>query len=286
MTVLEGIKLTTEFFEKKGISEPRINAELLLAHILKCKKLDLYMAFDKPLKEDEVELYRKYLKRRAQAEPLQYIIGSVEFFGFPFVVNPSVLIPRQDTEILVETILEKFDKSNSLHFLDVGTGSGIIPIVLAKYFPHAQFYAIDISQEAITVAKENAALNNVSERVNFICMDAAYLETLDITTFDVIVSNPPYVPIEEYNKLQLEITGHEPKNAVTDNGDGLSFYKLISQKASQILGENGYLFFEIEKDKHQFVKEIMAEKNFEDITLKKDYSNIERVIYGVLNCVH
>jgi release factor glutamine methyltransferase len=280
MTVLEGIQLTTEYLEKKGIDSPRTNAELMLSHILKCKRLDLYLSFDKPLKDEEIKLYREYLKRRSAFEPLQYILGSVEFYGLEFKVNPSVLIPRPETEVLIEIINNFFPNENSLSFLDVGTGSGNIAVCLAKYFPNADINTIEVNQDAFQLAKENADLNNVVERINFI--NADIIDFLPGKKFDVIVSNPPYVSSEEYPNLQKEIVEYEPAEAVSDFGDGFTFYNLICEKAKLFLNKPGYLFFELGKDQRLTVQEIMEKNNFQNISVKKDFLNIDRVIYGEL----
>lgn len=283
MTVLEAIQLTTDFFAKKGIESPRLNAELLLCDILLCKRLDLYMKFDQPLKEHEVIKYREYLKRRGQFEPLQYILGNTEFYGYNFKVNQNALIPRQETEILVETIINTFPKDNHLKFLDIGTGTGNIPITLAKEFINAGFCTIDINQGAIELAKENALINNVDDRIEFMNTDILNLDSSGFTKFDVIVSNPPYVSVDEYKSLQPEITVYEPGNAVTDYSDGLRFYKEICTRAKDLLCIGGYIFFEMGKGQFGKVSEIMTSNNFKDIVIKKDYLNIERVIYGVLS---
>lgn len=281
ITVLEAIKLSTEFFEKKGIESPRANAEILLAHILKCKRLDLYLSFDKPLKDDELSVYREYLKRRGKFEPLQYILGEIEFYGAPFKIKPPVLIPRQETEILIETILSVFEKDNYYNFMDIGTGSGIIPVTLAMHFPNAKFTAIDINESALELAKANAHLNGVSERIQFLLKDILQSEPVSDETFNVIVSNPPYVSLEEYKTLQPEILNYESLNAVTDNSDGFTYYRTISQKSQAILSNDGYLFYEIGKGQSEEVKKIMEINCFEDVTIKKDYLNIDRVIFGV-----
>jgi len=278
MTVLESIQLSTEYLEKKGIESPRINAELLLAHILNCKRLDLYLAFDKPLKENEVTQYRDFLKRRSNFEPLQYITGSVEFYGLPFKVSRDVLIPRPETEILVETIINKLDKSAELSFLDIGTGSGIIPISLSKHFPAASFTAIDNSKPALEVAEENARLNNV-QNITFVHSDIK--DTAIETKYDVIVSNPPYVSLSEYRTLQQEITKYEPASAVTDHNEGFDFYKIIIERSGDILKEKGYLYFEIGKGQSEVIQELMTNNNFCELHLVRDYQNIDRVIYGV-----
>jgi len=280
MTVLEGIRLTTEYLGQKGIDSPRINAELMLSHILKCKRLDLYLSFDKPLNDNEIKLFREFLKRRSAFEPLQYILGSVEFFGLQFKVDRSVLIPRPETEILIETIINYFPNDNSLSILDVGTGSGNIAVCLAKYFPKALITTIDVSKNAVQLAMENAVLNNVEDKLNFITAD--FKDYNPEIKFDVIVSNPPYVSLEEYPNLQQEIVKYEPADAVSDFSDGYTFYKLICEKAKILLNSPGYLFFETGIGQQLRVKEIMGKNNFQNLIVKKDYLNIERVIFGEL----
>lgn len=280
MTVLEAIRLTTEFFEKKGIESPRPNAEILLAHILKCKRLDLYLAFDKPLQEEEVLKYREYLKRRSQNEPLQYILGEVEFYGMPFKVNPSVLIPRQETEILIEVMINALDKNKPMSFLDIGTGTGNIPITLAPHFPASSFISIDVSESALKLAKENAELNRLEGKIEFVKGDILDKTFSPGKIFEVIVSNPPYVSLEEYKTLQPEITKYEPMEAVTDNSDGYTFYKTISSRAMEMLSTGGKLFFEVGQGQSDAVAMHMKNCGFTSITVKKDYLNIERVVYG------
>ena len=185
LTVLESIKLSTEFLEKKGIESPRLNAEILLSEILNCKRLDLYLKFDQSLKELEISKYREWIKRRGLYEPIQYIIGKIEFFGLQFRVNSSVLIPRPETEILVEEVLRYSKSKNGLKILDIGTGSGIIAIAIAKQLEDSQITAIDISQEAINLAIENAVTNEVISKLNFLMSDIKDFENNE--KFDVVV---------------------------------------------------------------------------------------------------
>lgn len=280
ITVLEAIKLSTEYLSKKGIDSPRINAELLLADIIKCKRLDLYLAFDRPLAEEELSKYRESIKRRASFEPLQYITGTVEFYGIELKVNPSVLIPRQETELLVENILKNFSKEANLLILDIGTGSGNIPIALAYYLPNAQITSTDISTEALTLAQENASNHNLSSRIRFMQQDILKEDIDKFPLFDIMVSNPPYVSLESFSSLQREIKDYEPKVAVTDGSDGLSFYRVIIQKASPKIKRGGKLFFEIAQGQHDDVKDLMIKNNFSNIEVVKDYQNIERIISG------
>jgi release factor glutamine methyltransferase len=234
LKVLEAIQLSTDFLEKKRIESPRINAELLLADILGCKRLDLYLSFDRPLSEGEKIKYREYVQRRAKFEPLQYILGYVEFYGLRFNVNSSVLIPRQETEVLIETIISKVTGLGKLNILDIGTGSGNIPISLASKLPDSYIRSIDVSEDAILLAKENAELNNVSSLVDFsVCDIFSFPENTEF--FDLIVSNPPYVGKQEYRDLQKEIVDYEPKNAVTDLADGFKFYKKITELSKRFI---------------------------------------------------
>lgn len=280
MTILEGIKLSTEFFEKKGIESPRVNAELLLAHVLKCKRLELYLSFDKPMKQNEIDEYRECLKRRAGFEPLQYIIGEVEFYGYPFKVEAPVLIPRPETEILIETVISSFQKDSSLTFLDIGTGTGNIAITIAKHFPNASVTSVDVNEKALELAGKNAELNGAGN-VNF--LKGSILEEVTGITgpFDVIVSNPPYISKEEFEGLQPEITKFESPLALTDGGDGLSFYRVISEKSSSLLKAGGYLFFEMGQGQFEDITEIMEKNKFSELKVVKDYLHIERVICGV-----
>ncbi len=282
LTVLEAINRSTEFLEKKNIESPRTNAEHLLAHVLKCKRLDLYLAFDRPLKENETDIYRELIVRRGKTEPLQYIVGTVEFYGLEFKVNPSVLIPRPETELLIEKILESVNKEDSLKILDIGTGSGNIAVSLAKNLSNSTLTAIDISEDAIEVAEENSELNNINGQISFYKIDFVNEQGFNESNFDLIVSNPPYVSINDYSGLSPELKDHEPKIALTDNKDGLNFYSEISKKAQTLLNKNGKLFFEVGMGQAEEVKTILIQNSFSDIEIFKDYSNIERVVKGVL----
>lgn len=283
-TILELINLSAEYLSKKGIESPRLNAELLLADVLNYKRLDLYTNFEQPLKEDEINKYREYIRQRAHFEPLQYIIGKTEFFGLTFKVNKNVLIPRPETEILVEKILEKFKIYDEVNILDIGTGSGNIAITLAKNLPNSKITAIDKSKEAISIAKENSIINKVSEKINFSEIDILKNNFSFDNKFDLVVSNPPYVNFEEYKNLQKEIIDFEPASALTDYEDGLKFFNVIIKKAQNILKSNSKIFFEIGFGQAEDVKKILLENNFQKIEIYKDYSNIERVISGEFIC--
>lgn len=278
MTVLETLKLASEYLEKYEIENARLNAELLLCDILGCKRLELYTNFDKPLKENEIQKLREYLLRRAKGEPLQYIIGKANFFGLEFVVTPDVLIPRPETELLVEEIINSFDKNSNLKILDVCSGSGNIGITLAKNFPLSLVYCIDFSEKAIKIGRLNARKLNV-ENISFHLLDILN-EIPNEKNFDVIVSNPPYISSSKKDTLQREVRLYEPHNALFVD-DELKFYKRIIELSDELLNENGKLFFEIDHELAEPVSNLMMNKNFKSIKIKKDYAELNRIISGV-----
>ena len=280
ITVLESINLSAQYLAKKGIESPRTNAELLLADILGCKRLELYLSFDKPLGRDEKEKYRDFIRRRGNFEPLQYIIGIVNFYGLELNVNPSVLIPRPETELLVEKIINVLPKEKESAILDIGCGSGNITIALAVNLVLSKFICTDKSEEAIKVAKENAEKYFVLDRIKFEKHNILREDLNNFPKFDIIVSNPPYVSKEYFSSLQKEIRDYEPRSAVTDESDGYTFFRIISGKSFSKLKHGGKLFFEVAEGQSEVVTEIMKANNFKNITVIKDYQNIDRIIFG------
>lgn len=281
LTILEAIQLSTDYLAKKGIESARTNAELLLADILKCDRLKLYLTFDKPLSENETTRYRESIQRRGKFEPLQYITGKVDFFGLSFDIVPNVLIPRPETEFLIETMIGKFEKDAPLNILDIGCGSGIIPVALAKHFPSASITSIDINSDALNCAEKNAQKLQVNESISFQLLDILSPEAeIKLDRFDIIISNPPYVPEKEFVTLQEEIVQYEPANAVTDFNDGLTFYKRISSLAEVKLKNEGWLFFEMGQGLSGEISKLFYGNNFTDVAIVKDLQNIDRVICG------
>jgi release factor glutamine methyltransferase len=279
LTVLEAINLSTDYLTKKGVDSARTNAELLLADILKCKRLDLYLSFDRPLDEKETKIYRDYITRRGKREPLQYITGKVEFYGLEFYVNKHVLIPRQETEILVETIINSYSENSFSRILDIGTGTGNISITLAKHLRETKIISIDISHRALEVAAQNVKLSGTESNLFIKQCDVFDTESVaKLGKFDLIVSNPPYVSKNEFFTLQDEIINHEPEMAVTDNQDGYSFYKRISEAGRELLNDKGKIFFEVGQNQHQNVISILNDSSYKNIKTIKDYLQIERVV--------
>jgi release factor glutamine methyltransferase len=282
LTVLEVINSSTEYLNRKGVESARTNAELLLADILHCKRLDLYLMYNKPLSETELNKYREYLKRRSVFEPLQYITGKVEFYGLEFTITPSVLIPRPETEILVEEVIASLKTNQEITILDIGSGCGNIGIAIATNFPNVNVTGIDISEESIAIANENTNRHNLQNRINFRCLDILNTTAEQLSIYDIVVSNPPYVSKMDYVNLQKEIKNYEPEIAVTDIADGYSFYNSITPLARKILNKPGKLFFELGEVQSKQVKKILEENEFEEISIIQDYGKIDRVISGVI----
>jgi release factor glutamine methyltransferase len=230
--------------------------------------------------------FKEFVKRRLGHEPLQYILGECEFMSLQFKVNSGVMIPRPETEILVETVLEtcraKFSSNNAIRILEVGTGSGCIAVSLAKHLPTACVTAIDISEVALNTAAENVRLNGVDDRIQLRQLDfmsANFLEQIS-ETFDVLVSNPPYISDEDFPNLPVEIKEYEPRMALKDGSDGLSFYRRIAQLASALLYPKGFVAVEAGLGQAAMVEKIFLEHTFSMVNSFKDLNGIERVVCG------
>lgn len=282
ITVLEALNLSTEYLTKKGIESARLNAELMLAHILNCKRLQLYLMFDRPLDENELSVYREFLARRAKREPLQYILGEVEFYNIKLKVNPDVLIPRPETELLVEKIIKDFSDKSDFKFLDIGIGSGNISIALLVNLPGSAGTGIDISDSALALANCNAESNSVKDRLKLIHFDILKDDIQSLGKFDAVISNPPYVSSEDFETLEPELKVYEPQIALTDFYNGLTFYRKIISIADNLLKENGKVYFEIGKGQSKEIKTLMENKRINNINIIKDYQEIDRIICGEL----
>lgn len=280
ITVLEAINLSTEYLLKKGVESARLNAELMLAHILNCKRLNLYLMFDRPLNDTEVNTYRDFLSRRGKREPLQYILGKADFFNVTLKIDSRALIPRPETELLVETIINIYKEKEGLSFLDIGVGSGCITVALLKNLKEAKAIAIDISQDALDLTKENLQLNNIENQITLLKFNALEDDYSKLGKFDFVVSNPPYVSKAEYENLQPELKNYEPIIALTDNEDGVKFYETIIQNSHHLLNSKGKLFFELNPSVTKKVEDLLVANNFTNINLIKDFNRHYRIIYG------
>ncbi len=241
-TVLEILNKTTSFFQHKGIPNPRLDAQYILAHGLKMKRMDLYLNFDKPLSERELELLRPLVARRAKREPLQHIVGTTSFRGHEIRCDRRALIPRPETESLVDIIKERLQGKESATVADIGTGSGAIAIAVKKEIPGTRVFATDISRDALDLAKENAKFNEAE--IEF--FEGNLLEALpEGEKFDLIVSNPPYIPDAEREKLQPEVRDFDPALALFGGPDGLSLVRKILDQSKDRLQSGGILLMEI-----------------------------------------
>lgn len=251
-----------------------LDSKLLLSEVLNSDSIYLFLNSKEMVSEEKNKLYNSYLDRRILGEPLQYIIGHQEFMGLEFLVKEGVLIPRSDTEILVETVLNKLDSNGAYKILDIGTGSGAVHISLAHFMKNSEFVSVDISDIPIEIAKKNAIINNVSNRITYYNSDL--FENIK-EKFNVIVSNPPYIPTEVIDGLQNEVS-FEPKIALDGGKDGYDFYKRIIIEAKDYLIGIGLVAFEVGHDQANTIKELFRLAGYVDIEIYKDLSSIERVV--------
>jgi release factor glutamine methyltransferase len=264
--------------------------ELLFTEMLNCDRASLYLEGKRKLDQPVLFLISQALRRRINGEPIQYILGKTEFMGLEFKVNPDVLIPRPETEILVETVIKQVSaiscklkavscEPRKFNILEIGTGSGCIAISLAKFMPQAKFFATDISRKALDIARQNARLNNVTDRIKFIHSDLFAGQRVNrLTSYDIIVSNPPYIHRQEIKRLAAEIQ-YEPVSALDGGRDGLDFYRRIIHQAPGFLKKEGLLILEMGFDQRKSIEKIFdLSGKFKVKEVIKDYNNIERVI--------
>ena len=279
MTVLEVIQKSSEFLAKKGVDSPRLQTELLLAHLLKLPRMKLYLNFERVLSPVELDALRALVMRRAQREPLQHIIGSTSFCGLEMSVNKSVLVPRPETELLAEMGWHFLSTLNSQPStcLDFGTGSGCIAIAIAVKCATARAVAIDVSADSISVAKQNATTNGVSERIEFRCGDG--FSTLNGNDqFDLIVSNPPYIASEEIATLQPEVRDFDPRGALDGGADGLDFYRRLASESAAFLKPGGKLMIEFGDGQAEAISAIFSSKQWHIEGVFEDYSKRPRIL--------
>ena len=275
-TINSLLNWTVNYFKSKNIQSARLDAEVLLSHVLRQERIYLYVHFDEPMEQNELSKFREYVKKRAQHVPIAYIIGEREFMGLPFKVTKDTLIPRPDTEILVENVLNNVDKDKEIEIVDIGTGSGAIILSLLVNLPNAQGKTVDISSKAIEVAKENAVNLQVNDRCEFFVGDL--FAPLNGNKFDLIVSNPPYIPQKDIATLEDDVKEYEPVSALTDGGDGLSYYRRLLSEGKAYIKENGFIALEIGIYQSNDVKQIAMDNGWKNIKIIKDYAGIDRVV--------
>ena len=313
MTVLELLKRTSEYFLKHGVENPRLNIDLLTAKILGCGRMDLYLQFDRELHEEELERLRDLVRRRVTGEPLQHLLGDVEFLELTFNSDSRALIPRPETELLVETLLRRFSPLQGLRkkpktravplgetappavvdaetdaraayprvrLLDLATGSGVIALSLAHHWPGAEVTATDASIEALALAGENAAKLALAERVRFLAGDLFAALPAGEPRFHGIVSNPPYIPSGELPALQREVK-FDPALALDGGADGLNLIRRLIDQAPSHLLPGAWLALEIHHDQAARVQDLLQQAGFTGIEVVLDYNDIERFVIGL-----
>ena len=312
MTVLEAIQKSTEFLGKKGVESPRLQTELLLAHLLGLPRMKLYLNFDRTLTPAETDALREFVKRRGQREPLQHIIGSVSFCGLEIAVNRHALVPRPETELLAEAGWQFLNGRADLpvgqgarqrvptNALDLGTGTGCIAIALAVKCPKAKITATDISADALALARENAARNGVTERIEFLPGHGfAALQSeghgsrvpevnapthvgdpqrSSLQKFDLIISNPPYIPSSEIATVQPEVRDFDPRAALDGGAEGLDFYRMFSEQAKPFLKTDGKIMLEFGDGQAEAIRRIFQTEKWIVEAVKEDYSHRARIM--------
>jgi len=313
MTVLEAIQKSADFLGKKGVESPRLQTELLLAHLLKLPRMKLYLNFERALTAAETDLLREFVKRRGQREPLQHIVGSTSFCGFEIAVNRHALVPRPETELLAEAgwqflqgradlpVGQDAQQRVPTSALDFGTGTGCIGIALAAKCPNAKIVATDISADALSLAKENAAANKLAERIEFmegegfaalsgaaergrLAREFAEADTRAgrPRSFDLIISNPPYIPSAEIATLQPEVRDFDPRSALDGGSDGLDFYRQLAAEAKPFLKPDGEIMLEFGDGQADAIKTIFENENWIVEAVKEDYSHRARILIAKL----
>jgi release factor glutamine methyltransferase len=280
--VSELLKVTTDYLQRRKIDSPRLSAEILLAYQLRLERIQLYLNFEQPLKEEEVGGYRSLIKRRLNREPIQYITGVQEFWSLEFNVDPRVLVPRPETELLVERVAELHkgkNLSDRPKILDLGTGCGAIAVALAKDNATAEIWASDVSQDALDVARQNAHKHGVEERVHFLLGDMFQPFREDGLLFEVIVSNPPYIPSGGFGSLAPEVKDHEPRLALDGGEDGMRYItKIVLEGADYLVGQ-GWILVEMAPDQTSKAVDLMERSGrYRALSRLKDYGRRYRMV--------
>jgi len=282
LSILDVIERSADFLAKRGVGSPRLQVELLLAHVLKMPRMKLYLNFERVLTAAELDAVRTLVQRRGQREPLQCIVGSTSFCGIELALDRRVLIPRPETELLAErawTFLKNLQRSetDAPVALDMGTGSGCLAIAMALHAPGAQIHAVDFSGEALALARENAGRHELSRRIKFHEGDLFSAAPPELRC-DLIVSNPPYIPSGQIDTLEAEVRQFEPRTALDGGPDGLDFYRRISAQARAFLHPAGRLMLELDQEGAEAARQIFLNDGWEVEALEQDYNRQPRIL--------
>ncbi len=281
-TVRRILEWTTGFLKQKGVDSPRLEAELLLAHARQCQRIRLYTDIDDALSESERIQMRESVQRRAKREPLAYIIGTREFYGRSFEVGSGVLIPRPETETLVDVCLEHIPKDQPRTVVEVGFGSGCIAITIARQRPLCHVTATDLSERAMEIATRNVQKLEVTDRVTLLSGDVLEPLLADGVLFDGLISNPPYICDDERESLQPEVAQHEPAEALFAGKDGLDIVRRIAADSSKILKRGAFIALELDPAQCEVVTALLKSSGFAHTEIRRDLSGNPRIVAGIL----
>ena len=274
--IIDILKWGEDYFKTKGFESPKQEIEWLLCDLLELKRIDLYVKFEDKINDVNLNKLKSWINRRVKREPLQYITGETEFYGLKFKTTPQALIPRPETERLVEIALHNIGEDSDSKLLEIGTGSGCISIAISNEKPTLNILSIDISKGALELAEINADLNNC-KNIKFLKMD--FLNDTPKGKFDILLSNPPYIPVKEIEGIMPEVKNYEPRIALTDNEDGLVFYHRIAKKVKTLIKPKGVILLEVGTGDHpQKVFSLFKQAGYNQLELIKDFNNNERIL--------
>jgi release factor glutamine methyltransferase len=284
-TIQKLLNWVTEYLTSKGIESPRLSAELLLSHVLELKRIDLYTQFNKQVPQDQLDKLHELVKRAGLYEPVAYLTGKTEFYSLELDITADCMIPRPETELLVQRSIEFLRTRSGVQYVcDLCTGSGCIAVAIAKNFPDARITATDISAAALAVAARNVEKHRLKEQVRLLCGDLfePIIQQLDVSQFDLIVCNPPYVSISEYEKLDKNIKDYEPQSALLAGQDGMDIYRRIIKEVDKFLKPGASLMLEIGYAQGPAVRELLEQTSaFTDIKIEKDFHNNDRIVNAI-----
>jgi release factor glutamine methyltransferase len=281
-TIQKLLNWVSQYLTDKAIDSPRLSAELLLSHVLGLKRIELYTQYNKPVAGQELEKLRELVKRAGGHEPIAYLVGKTEFYSMEIIVTPDCMIPRPETELLVQRAIEFLRTRSGTQFVcDLCTGSGCIAVAIAKNYPNARIIATDICDAALAVAAKNIEKHQLQDKIKLLSGDLfdPIIPQLDVGKFDLIVCNPPYVSSSEYEKLDTNVKDYEPRLALFAGDDGMDIYRRIMEKVDQFLKSDAALIIEIGYGQGQAVKEMLEQTgSFSEIKIEKDFHNNDRIV--------
>lgn len=281
-TALKLLRWTTGYFDEQEVTEtPRLDADLLLGHVLDMDRVELYARTDQVVEEQHRAAFRQLVKRRAAGEPVAYLVGHREFWQMDLAVDDRTIIPRPETEVAVEVALEVLgDRDQAYRLADIGTGTGAIALALASELPSARIAATDNAAETLQLARKNVEDQGMGERVELFEGDLMEALPEEWAPLDLIVSNPPYVPESDRDEVTIEVRDHEPDEALFAGPDGLAVIERLVPEASEWLAEDGWLVVEIGHDQGEAVRELFEDAGLDGVRVRKDYAENDRVVYG------